>query len=162
MIRTIAPWTLALAIACAGDDDGPPRTDGGVDAGTEPADAGPGCVEPNGRCETAGSDECCGDLVCRASSSGAAFCVAADDLCFIGADPGCCLDEADCADGERCHYAIECRLGADGVCKPIPGDPTECWSDRDCGAMMRCDGAVVCECGASCLVEDSPGTCVAM
>jgi hypothetical protein len=80
-----------------------------------------------------------------------------DDTCFVGAETGCCLDNADC-DGEATCYGAECRGMGDGMCK-VPPAPGECWADRDCPTGMTCVGAMICECGVACLVEDVAGTC---
>jgi hypothetical protein len=114
------------------------------------------CVALNGRCAEA--SECCDELACNTASTGDGYCVPPDDTCFVGADPGCCLDDADCADGERCHLA-ECRPGGEGVCKPLPTTAGECWSDRDCDPRTTCDGATLCPCGAMCDAADVPGAC---
>jgi len=155
---------LIFATAC-GDDDAPTdtgaadtstgdtgRSDGAVDTGTG-GDAG--CIAASGRCDT--GDTCCGELVCREASSGDGFCVEVDDLCFVGAQSGCCLDDADC-EGEATCYGAECRSDGDGMCKDPP-PAGECWGDGDCGAGMTCMGAVICPCGAECLVPDELGTC---
>jgi len=159
MLALIAGLALVCLGAC-GDDDTPAADAGSTrDSGAGDAGGGDaGCIAQSGQCEGTGPGECCGDLVCRSSST-TAYCVQLLDTCFVGADPGCCLDDADCAVGERCHLA-ECRLGGEGMCKPVP-DPDTCWSDRDCAAPLICDGASVCPCGFECLVEDSPGVCMA-
>ncbi len=107
------------------------------------------------RCDR--GDTCCGDLVCREASSGDGFCVEADDVCFVAAQDGCCLDDADC-EGEATCYGFECRTMGDGVCKMAPA-AGECWGDDDCPSGMTCDGAVICPCGTMCVAPDSPGTC---
>jgi len=146
---------LTLVAGCGGDDR---RTDAGTgrDAGTDGAttDAGPVCLPSSAECSTTGTD-CCTGLVCRGTTR--LFCVTPDDTCFVGAETGCCLDDADCADGQRCHLA-ECRLRGDGMCEPAAESGT-CWSDRDCAAGEMCAGATVCGCGEVCFVADAPGTC---
>ena len=153
-----AALTLVLVSIVSCGDDGAPAGDAGgaADVGTT-VDTGPvACIEANGECTAEGST-CCTGLVCRTSSGGRAFCVTPDDTCFVGGEPGCCLDDADCADGTRCHL-FECRHSGDGVCKPLPVG-TECWSDRDCSGGATCAGAVVCGCGESCFAPDEPGIC---
>lgn len=153
----------ALALPACGDDDRPADAgsgggghgEAGVDAGV---DAGPaGCIPASGECTTPGGDECCEGYLCRASSSGRAFCVEPDDTCFVGAEDGCCLDDADCAGDDRC-VAMECRPDGDGVCKP-PSGAGVCWTDADCPAGQACDGVVLCPCSTDCFAPDMPGTC---
>jgi len=151
---------LVFALGCGGDDDGgsdaSAGSDSGSDAGGGGGDAGPGCVPEADRCEE--MEDCCDGLVCRGDARNR-FCVHPDDTCFVGAEEGCCLDDADCPGDERCHLS-ECRLMGDGVCKPEPPDG-ECWSPRDCNSGMVCEGAIVCDCMGSCAEPDSPGTCAA-
>jgi len=152
MSEKIAVIALLALSACTSD---PMPVDAGIDGG--PAldpDAG-GCVAGNDPCAT--GDTCCGDLVCRGNAD-RTFCVAANDTCFVGPDPGCCFDPADCGSGERCHNA-ECRGMGEGVCKADP-PAGSCWSAIDCSGGGPCVGAQVCGCGESCLVPDVLGTCM--
>ena len=155
-MRITLALLVTLAVAC-GDDDGPGVDAGGAaDAGAA-TDTGPvACIEANGECTAEGST-CCDGLVCRTSSGGRAFCVTPEDTCFVGAEPGCCLDDAECEGEARCT-ALECRHAGDGVCKEPPPEG-QCWTDRDCAGGARCTGAMICPCGASCIVADEPGTC---
>lgn len=145
----------AVVVVGCGDDDSSRTDAGGAGEGGMTEDAS-SCIGKDDEC-TGRDGDCCGELVCRMSSGGRAFCVGVDDTCFVGAQTGCCLDDADCPDPGRCHLA-ECRSDGDGVCKDAPPEGG-CWSDLDCPAGARCTGASVCPCGAECLVEDMPGTC---
>jgi hypothetical protein len=162
-MRWIFSALLVFAFACG--DDGRTATDaaldaapadGSVDGTTDTGGGGDaGCIMASARCDR--GDTCCGDLVCREASSGDGFCVEANDTCFVAAQDGCCLDDADC-EGEATCYELECRTMGDGVCK-MPPAAGECWADRDCPSGMSCAGAVICPCGAMCDSPDSPGTC---
>lgn len=151
---------VTLAFACGGDDASPTDTGPG-DTSTDTAvgdaapDATAACIMESGRCDP--GDTCCGDLVCREASSGDGFCVAADDVCFVGAQMDCCLDDADCAGDSTC-YGAECRPMGDGICKAPPA-AGQCWADRDCPTGMTCMDAEICPCGTPCFAEDVPGTC---
>ena len=154
---------LACTLAACGDDDRPADAgtgggghgEGGMDAGD--TDAGPmGCIPADVECTAPGGDECCEGYVCRATSS-RAFCVEPDNTCFVAPRDGCCLDGADCEEGERCT-GMECRPDGDGVCV-APLDAGECWTDADCASGETCSGSSLCPCGDECIVPDSPGTC---
>lgn len=76
--------------------------------------------------------------------------------CNIRPVSGCCYEDDQCREGERCINA-QCG-GSAGVCKrDAPTD--SCWDDNDCGAGRICVGAQVCPCGARCAVRDEPGRC---
>ncbi|MBW2461151.1 MAG: hypothetical protein JRH11_05860 [Deltaproteobacteria bacterium] len=155
-----AALLLAVFAGACGDDartavDTGVRDGGVADTGAGDAAGDAGCITMSARCDR--GDTCCGDLVCREASTGDGYCVEADDTCLVGAQTGCCLDDADCA-GEASCYGAECRLMGDGVCQDPPA-PGECWADRDCAAGMTCTGASICGCGVMCDDPDAPGTC---
>ncbi|RLB52716.1 MAG: hypothetical protein DRJ42_14025 [Deltaproteobacteria bacterium] len=164
VLDVLAVLVVVALLGACGDDtrtavdtgvgDGSAADTGARDAaGDAASDAG--CIAASARCDR--GDTCCGDLVCREASTGDGYCVEVDDTCLVGAETGCCLDDADCAGGASC-YAAECRLMGDGVCQDPPA-AGECWADGDCAVGMTCTGASICGCGVMCDSPDAPGTC---
>jgi hypothetical protein len=79
--------------------------------------------------------------------------------CNLGPRQGCCFDDADCADTERC-VGFTCSEGGEGICK-LKNIAPACWDAADCPAAgCWCSGPQICACGLSCLAEDRPGICV--
>jgi len=88
--------------------------------------------------------------------------------------PSACLDDGDCAPGERCATELDICYCPDGVCTMeapcmsmcVPADPTEvqCYIDADCGPDGKCDQGI-CVYDADCAqvitpAVDAEGNCV--
>jgi hypothetical protein len=103
----------------------------------------PGCW----RDADCGNDEICSGI--SMCPCGAECYITEKSGTCVPAHAGCCVSDADCANGGECVA---------GVCKQRPPSGT-CWSNSDCPGG-NCEIPHICSCPRSCFAPDTAGTCV--